>query len=66
MPESLRPRIEECEKRNGTYFSVRYVPDEGYDYLDIPFDNNFSSSLTPEIWAEVQEMAEAVKVVGKK
>ena len=33
-----------------------WVPDEGYNYLNIKFSNNFSSTLTPWVWEKIQHI----------
>ena len=45
LPESLRPHIEKLEKVNNTFIPATYLPDEGYDHLNINFNADFSSRL---------------------
>lgn len=56
MPESLRPTVEALEEYGQTKIAVDWVPDEGYNYLNIKFSNNFSSSLTPWVWERIQHV----------
>jgi hypothetical protein len=56
MPESLRPTIEMLEEYAQSNIAAEWVPDEGYDYLNIKFSNNFSSTLTPWVWERVQHV----------
>jgi hypothetical protein len=53
MPESLRPTVDMLEKYGQIKLAVDWVPDEGYNYLDIKFSNNFSSTIYPEIWERI-------------
>lgn len=60
MPESMRTLIKDLEETSQSKFAVDWVPDEGYDYLKNKFSRNFSSSLTPWIWEEIERL-EAMK-----
>ncbi|CRG86569.1 hypothetical protein PISL3812_03579 [Talaromyces islandicus] len=56
MPESLRPTIEMLEEYAQTKIAADWVPDEGFNYLNIKFSNNFSSTLTPWVWEKIQHV----------
>ncbi|CAH0056904.1 unnamed protein product [Clonostachys solani] len=56
MPESLKPTVAELEEYGQHKIAVDWVPDEGYNYLDIKFSNNFSSTLTPWVWERIQHI----------
>ncbi len=56
MPESLRPAIAALEEYAQSRIAVSWVPDGGYNYLDIKFSNNFSSILTPWVWEKIQHV----------
>lgn len=56
MPESLRPVVKDMEESSRSKIAAEWVPDEGYNYLDNPFSRNFSSSLTPWIWEEIERL----------
>ncbi|PCG97591.1 Phytanoyl-CoA dioxygenase [Penicillium occitanis (nom. inval.)] len=60
MPYSMKPLVKQIEESSESYIAVNWVPDEGYDYLRNEFSRNFSSSLTPEIWEEIERL-EAIK-----
>lgn len=56
MPESLKPTIEALEDYGKIKIATQWVPDEGYNYLNIKFSNNFSSKLTPWVWERIQHV----------
>ncbi|CAK7225131.1 hypothetical protein SBRCBS47491_005787 [Sporothrix bragantina] len=56
LPLSLKPTVEELEKYAQIKIATKWVPDEGYDYLDIKFSNNFSSTLTPWVWDKIKNV----------
>ncbi len=56
LPLSLKPTVEELEKYAQIKIAANWVPDEGYDYLDIKFSNNFSSTLTPWVWDRIKNV----------
>lgn len=56
MPESLKPTVAALEEYGGHKIAVEWVPDQGYDYLNIKFSNNFSSTLTPWVWEKIQHI----------
>ena len=56
MPVSLKPKVEELERYGDHKIAVDWVPDEGYNYLNIKFSNNFSSTLTPWVWEKIQHI----------
>lgn len=56
VPESLRPTIEALEEYGQHRLAVDYVPDEGYNYLEAKFSNNFSSTLTPWVWDRIKNV----------
>ncbi|XDG02423.1 hypothetical protein ABKA04_002038 [Annulohypoxylon sp. FPYF3050] len=56
MPESLKPTIEALEDYGKIKIATQWVPDEGYNYLNIKFSNNFSSTLTPWVWERIQHV----------
>ena len=56
MPESLRPLIEKLEDSSQSKIAVQWVPDKGYNYLNNEFSRNFSSTLTPWIWEEIEQL----------
>ncbi|KAI5865654.1 hypothetical protein GGS23DRAFT_437052 [Durotheca rogersii] len=56
MPESLRPTIEALEEYGQIKIATEWVPDEGYNYLNIKFSNNFSSTLTPWVWEKIRHI----------
>lgn len=61
MPESMRSLVKEIEDSTESKLAVEWVPDEGYNYLNNEFSRNFSSSLTPWIWEEIERL-EVMKV----
>lgn len=56
MPESLKPTVETLEESAQIKLAIQWVPDEGYDYLQTKFSNNFSSTLTPWVWEKIQHV----------
>ncbi|KAF4460867.1 phytanoyl- dioxygenase family [Fusarium albosuccineum] len=56
MPASLKPTIKALEDYGQHKIATEWVPDEGYNYLDIKFSNNFSSTLTPWVWEKIQHV----------
>lgn len=56
MPKSLRPTIEMLEEYAQSKIAADWVPDEGFNYLNIKFSNNFSSTLTPWVWEKIQHV----------
>ena len=56
FPESMRDYLSALEKKAGIKYGARFVPDEGYDYLSIPYEGVFSSSMAPPA-AEVLEQS---------
>ena len=56
MPKSLMPHIEMLEQSAGIKIATQWVEDEGYNYSDIKFSNNFSSTLTPWVWERIQHV----------
>ncbi|KAH8881033.1 hypothetical protein GQ53DRAFT_668567 [Thozetella sp. PMI_491] len=56
LPESLKPTVEALEEYGQSKIAVKWVPDDGYNYLDITFSNNFSSTLTPWVWEKIQHI----------
>ncbi|WVQ63678.1 uncharacterized protein L199_001831 [Kwoniella botswanensis] len=56
LPNSLKPTIEALEESANIKYAAEWVPDEGYNYLDIKFSNNFSSTLTPWVWEKIQHV----------
>ncbi|CAK7239462.1 MAG: hypothetical protein STHCBS139747_000893 [Sporothrix thermara] len=56
LPLSLKPTVEELEKYAQIKIATKWVPDDGYDYLDIKFSNNFSSTLTPWVWEKIKNV----------
>ncbi|KEZ42158.1 hypothetical protein SAPIO_CDS6212 [Scedosporium apiospermum] len=56
VPESLRPTIESLEEYGQAKIAVEYVPEDGYNYLNIKFSNNFSSTLTPWVWEKIKNV----------
>ncbi|TPX16156.1 uncharacterized protein E0L32_004151 [Thyridium curvatum] len=59
FPESLRPHVEELERYANIKIAANYEPDEGYDYLNSKFSNNFSSVLHPEAWEKIAHVKTA-------
>ncbi|KAL1852833.1 hypothetical protein VTK73DRAFT_9125 [Phialemonium thermophilum] len=53
FPESLRPHIAALEEYADIKIDGAYEPDEGYNYLNSKFSNNFTSVLHPETWEKV-------------
>ncbi|RFU29523.1 hypothetical protein B7463_g6816, partial [Scytalidium lignicola] len=66
MPESLRPIVENLEVSSKSKIAVKWVPDEGYNYLNNEFSRNFSSTLTPWIWEEIEKLEETRECTRRK
>ena len=59
FPESLRDHVSMLEKHAGIKIAATYEPDEGFNYLDSKFSNNFSSILHPEAWEKIAHVKTA-------
>ena len=59
FPESLRSHVATLEEYGGIKIAATYEPDEGFNYLESKFSNNFSSVLHPEVWEKIAHVKTA-------
>ncbi|CAI6099415.1 unnamed protein product [Clonostachys chloroleuca] len=59
FPESLKPHVESLEGYAGIKIAATYEPDNGFNYLESKFSNNFSSVLHPEVWEKIAHVKTA-------
>ena len=59
FPESLRSHVAALEEYGNIKIAATYEPDEGFNYLESKFSNNFSSVLHPEAWEKIAHVKTA-------
>lgn len=59
FPESLKPHVESLEGYAGIKIAATYETDNGFNYLESKFSNNFSSVLHPEVWEKIARVKTA-------